>query len=70
MPEETRSTLLIEESIRSIVQTSSEVARTVAELPEQALRWKPAAMCGPSRKFSATCKRPCPIGPARWSAWP
>jgi len=43
MPEEMRSTQLIEESIRSIVQTSSEIARTVAELPEEALRWKPAA---------------------------
>jgi hypothetical protein len=42
MSEEKRQAPLLEESIRSIQELAREVTQTVTELPEDALRWKPA----------------------------
>lgn len=43
MPEGSLSARRIEESIQSIQELAAEITHTVVELPEDALRWKPAA---------------------------
>jgi uncharacterized damage-inducible protein DinB len=43
MPEGRHSAHLIDESVQSIQELANEITQTVVELPEDALRWKPAA---------------------------
>jgi hypothetical protein len=42
MPEETRSARVLEDSIHSFQELMTEISETVAGLPEDVLRWKPA----------------------------